>query len=163
MAAERRYFWLKLHDDFFQSKRIKKLRKIAGGDTFTIIYLKMQLKAIKTNGLLQYTGLEDSFAEELALDIDEDPDNVLITVQYLLNCGLLETSDYREYFLPYVVSNTGSEGGSAKRVREYRKRQKALQGNDAVTDAKRLGNVEIEIEKEIEIERDIEIDKGGTE
>ena len=33
----KRYYWLKLQDDFFKSKRIKKLRKIAGGDTYTII------------------------------------------------------------------------------------------------------------------------------
>ena len=45
--SENRYYWLKLKDDFFTSKRIKKLRNLAGGDTLTIIYLKMQLKSIK--------------------------------------------------------------------------------------------------------------------
>ena len=55
--AENRYYWLKLQEDFFDSKRIKKLRRIAGGDTYTIIYLKMQLKALKTNGVLEYTGI----------------------------------------------------------------------------------------------------------
>ena len=50
MGQNKRYFWFKLFDDFFQSKRIKKLRNLAGGDTYTIIYLKMQLKALKTDG-----------------------------------------------------------------------------------------------------------------
>ena len=27
MAEEKRYFWLRLYDDFFTSKRIKKLRR----------------------------------------------------------------------------------------------------------------------------------------
>ena len=45
MAEAKRYYWLKFRDDFFDSKRIKKLRKMAGGDTYVIIYLKMQLKA----------------------------------------------------------------------------------------------------------------------
>lgn len=36
----KRYYWLKLPDGFFRQKAIKKLRKIAGGDTYTIIYLK---------------------------------------------------------------------------------------------------------------------------
>ena len=44
--GQKRYFWLKLFEDFFSSKRIKKLRSLAGGDTYTIIYLKMQLKAL---------------------------------------------------------------------------------------------------------------------
>ena len=43
----KRYYWLKLPDDFFRQKPIKKLRKIAGGDTYTIIYLKMLLIAMK--------------------------------------------------------------------------------------------------------------------
>ena len=47
MTDNRKYYWLKLKDDFFKSRVIKKLRKIAGGDTYTIIYLKMQLLSIK--------------------------------------------------------------------------------------------------------------------
>ena len=155
--AENRYYWLKLYDDFFSSKRIKKLRKIAGGDTYTIIYLKMQLMAIKSGGVLEYTGLEDSFAKELALDLDEDPENVMVTVSYLLSCGLLETSDDREFFVPYAVLNTGSEGSSAKRVRDYRERQKdqkALHCNASVTHLLHERYGEKEIEKELEIEKE---------
>ena len=48
----KRYFWLKLKEDFFRQKEIKKLRKIAGGDTFTIIYLKLQLLSLQDNGKL---------------------------------------------------------------------------------------------------------------
>lgn len=151
-ATGKRYYWLKLQDEFFSSKRIKKLRKIAGGDTYTIIYLKMQLLAMKSNGVLVYTGLEQTFAEELALDLDEEPDNVSVAVNYLLSCGLLETEDKTEYFLPYAVLNTGSEGASAKRVRDYRER-KALQCNTAVTNVKQIGNGEKEIEKDKEIEK----------
>lgn len=66
---------------------------MAGGDTYTIIYLKMQLLSLKKGGYLEYSGLEDEFYKEIALDIDEDEINVQVTIQYLLSCGLLETSD----------------------------------------------------------------------
>ena len=33
MSETHKYYWLKLNKDFFNSKRIKKLRKLAGGDT----------------------------------------------------------------------------------------------------------------------------------
>ena len=102
MAENKRYYWLKLMDDFFDSKRIKKIRKMAGGDTYTIIYLKMQLLSLKKGGYLEYSGLEDEFYKEIALDIDEDEINVQVTIQYLLSCGLLETSDSIEYKLPFV-------------------------------------------------------------
>lgn len=147
--AERRYFWLKLKEDFFDSKRIKKLRKLAGGDTLTIIYLKMQLKSIKTDGVLTYTGLEKSFAEELALDLDENPEDVALLLNYLLSVGLIETSDSINFLLPYAVQSTGSEGVSAERVRNFRQRQ-ALQSNADVTQVKRISNVEKDIEKEKE-------------
>lgn len=49
--AEKKYYWLKMTDQFFEDKAIKKLRKIAGGDTYTIIYLKMLLTAIKQGTL----------------------------------------------------------------------------------------------------------------
>ena len=157
MGTERRFYWLKLKEDFFESKRIKKLRKIAGGDTLTIIYLKMQLKSIKTDGVLTYTGLERSFAEELALDLDEDAENVGLLLNYLISVGLIETSDDQNNFLlPYVIENTGSEGTSAERVRNFRERQKALQSNADVTQMKRIGNVEKEIDIEIEKEREID-------
>ena len=55
----KRYYWLKLPDDFFRQKPIKKLRKIAGGDTYTIIYLKMLLIAMKQDGRLYFEGVED--------------------------------------------------------------------------------------------------------
>ena len=150
-----RFYWLKLNKDFFKSKRIKKLRKLAGGDTFTIIYLKMQLLATPTEGILTYTGLEETAAEEIALDIDEDPENVKITLQYLLKTGLCEMLSDNELFLPFVADNVGSEGSSAKRVRDFRERQKALQCNTPVTDVKQIVNGEKEIE--IEKEKDINI------
>ena len=68
----KRFYWFKMKNGFFEDKRIKKLRKIAGGDTYTIIYLKMMLKSLSNNGVLIYEGVEDSFSAELALDLDED-------------------------------------------------------------------------------------------
>ncbi len=159
MAEEKRYFWLRLYDDFFTSKRIKKLRKIAGGDTYLIIYLKMQLMAMKHGGTLKWSGLEEKFADELALDLDEDPANVAVTLQYLLSCGLAEASDdLTEVFLPYAVKNVGSEGAAAQRMREHRARKNnalpAPERNNVTTSFK-LCYGEKESESEIEKESEI--------
>lgn len=154
----KRYYWLRLHDDFFDSKRIKKLRRIAGGDTYVIIYLKLQLKAMKTDGLIEYTGLEPTFADELALDLDENPDDVRVTLNYLLSTGLAETNNQETFFFPYAVNNVGSETAGAARVRAFREREKqakldeALHGNISVTERKRIDR-DIERDRE-EIEKD---------
>ena len=150
----KRYYWLKLKDDFFTDKRIKKLRRIAGGDTYTIIYLKMMMKCMNNDGILEYDGIEDSFADELALDLDEDADNVQITVNFLMQAGLLEEMGENHFLMTEVPELIGSETANAQRVRDFRNKQKALQCNADVTEVKQLCNVEKEIEKEKE--KDIE-------
>ena len=165
MAEENRYFWLKLNQDFFDSKRIKKLRRMAGGDTYTIIYLKMQLLALNNDGIITWTGLEENIADELALDLDEAADDIKVTLTYMLHCGLCETSDNVNFFLPYVVQNTGSEGSSAKRMREKRAREKVLSGDNrhnvrtmcgqsAEMCEKRYGEKDKDKEKEEDIEQE---------
>ena len=158
MAEPKRYFWLKLHKDFFQRKEIKRLRKIAGGDTYTIIYLKMLLRSIMSEGKLYFDGLEDDFAAEVALDLDESEENVQITITYLLNSGLLEMRSDDEYYLPDTKDSTGCETAVASRVRKHRERKKALQCNTDVTQVKHLCNGEIEKEKELhkEIHKELE-------
>ena len=158
MAEPKRYFWLKLHKDFFQRKEIKRLRKIAGGDTYTIIYLKMLLRSIMSDGKLYFDGLEDDFASELALDLDEKEENVQITVQYLLKSGLLEMCSDEEYYLPDAKDNTGTETAVASRVRRHREKQKALHCNADVTQMKQLCNGEKKKEKE----KDREIDSSAS-
>ena len=154
--AEKRYYWLKLYKDFFTSKRIKMMRSIRGGDTYTIIYLKMQLKALDTDGYLYFDGYMNEFAEELALDIDETVENVKMAINFLLNVGLLESNaEGTDYKLTYMENLIGSETASTQRVRDYRNRKKegkTLQCNANVTEMKRIGNAEIDIEKEKEID-----------
>lgn len=162
MSEPKRYFWLKLHKDFFQRKEIKRLRKIAGGDTYTIIYLKMLLRSIMSDGKLYFDGLEDDFASELALDLDEKEENVQITIQYLLKSGLLEMCSDEEYYLPDTKDSTGCETAVASRVRKHRERKKALQCNTDVTQVKQLCNGEIEKELEIDIEIEKEIDSSAS-
>lgn len=152
----KRYYWLKLPEGFFRQKPIKKLRKIAGGDTYTIIYLKMLLIAMKNDGKLYFEGVEDDFYEELALDLDEDSENVKVTVLFLIRQGLMELVDETEYRLTECDKMVGSEAASTQRSRACRER-KALQCNTNAT----ICNTEqqkcnVEIEKEIE--KEIEID-----
>lgn len=151
--AEKNYYWLKLMKDFFTKPKIKKLRRIAGGDTYTIIYLKMQLLSLDNEAIIRFENIEDTIEEEIALTIDEDVENVTVTLNYLLSQGLIEKISDNEYLLTETVKSIGSETSVAKRVRKYREKQKALQCNADVTNC----NTEIDIEKDKELE--LELDK----
>lgn len=155
----KRYYWLKLKEGFFDDKRIKKLRSIAGGDTFTIIYLKMMLRSLQTEGILVYEGLEDTFAKEVAMDINEDPENVQVTVSFLLSVGLLEDKG-TEFSMPDVLASIGSEWDSAERMRKLRKRQPdaQIEAKASLSDTD-VRKCDTEIEIDIEKEKDIDIEK----
>lgn len=148
VVKNKRYYWIQLAQDFFKSKEMKLLRKIAGGDTHTIIYLKMMLISLEDGGHIYYDGLADNLAEEIALVIDENVEDIKITLIFLESKGLLTRNSDRDYFLEQVPEMVGSETASARRVRKFRENQLALQCNNDVT--KRNGDIEKDIDTEIE-------------
>lgn len=156
-VKNKRYYWIQLTQDFFKSKEMKLLRKIAGGDTHTIIYLKMMLISLEDGGCIYYDGLADNLAEEIALMIDENVEDIKITLLFLESKGLLTRKSDRDYFLEQVPEMVGSETASARRVRKFRENQLALQCNDDVT--KRNGDIEKDIDTEIEKD----VDKNPVE
>jgi predicted phage replisome organizer len=165
--AEKRYFWIQIEKDFFRNKEIKFFKKIAGGDTYTVIYLKMLLKSIDNEGKLYFDGFEKTFAEELALDIDEEDKNVEFVVGYLISKGLLVEHNPEEYELTSFKSMVGSESASAARVRRHRAKKKALQSNAEETASNLLETERREEERreekdeEVDVE-DIENHNGGN-
>lgn len=151
----KRYFWIQLAQDFFKSKEMKLLRKIAGGDTHTIIYLKMMLISLEDGGHIYYDGLADNLAEEIALVIDENVEDIKITLIFLESKGLLTRKNDRDYFLEQVSEMVGSETATARRVRKFRENKQVLHCNTDETKC----NGDIDIDKEIDIEIEKEIDK----
>lgn len=152
----KKFYWLKLKDNFFNQREIKKLRKIAGGDTFVIIYLKMQLLSVKTEGKIEFEGTEDSMIDQLELELDEERANIELTMAYLMNNKLLELID-NDYLLPQACENIGKESDSAERVRRHRE-NKTLQCNTKMLPSNKCNvtsNTEIEI-REKKKEKDIE-------
>lgn len=129
----KRYYWLKLKEDFFNDPRIKKLRRIAGGDTYTIIYLKLMLLSLQNDGVLSYEGIEESFTEEIALTIDEDPQNVSVTWAFLKAQKLIEEITDTSILLSKVPEMIGSETDKAEIMR--RARANAVRSGNNVTKA----------------------------
>lgn len=161
--AEKRLYWLKLKEGFFTDKVMKKLRRMAGGDTYTIIYLKLLLLGLRNGGKLYFDHVEDSFADELALEIDEDSENVRFCILYLQKNGLIEEVAENELFLTETPELTYSESQSTVRSRRCRA-QKALQCNADATPLQRNCNKTAtpDIDNKIkDIDTDID-SKGGA-
>lgn len=158
MANSKKYYWLRLKQDFFDNLRMKKLRSIAGGDTYTIIYLKMQLLSLQDEGFLYYEKVEDTFEQELALLINENIEDVKITVNFLIANNLIKEVEDGKYELIETRTCIGSETDKAEFMRNLRARRKQelIQDSNNVTNL--LPNVTkcyTEKEKDIEKEKNV--------
>ena len=137
---EKRYYWLKLYDTFFDNKTSKFLRKLPDGDKILLIYLKLQLKLLKSEGIFVYEHLCESMAEEIAMTLDEDVAVVKLLLSALEKTKTIEFFDENTFMLSEMQDLIGSEGSSAARVSKHREKYKMLQchgdvtnGNAAVT------------------------------
>lgn len=121
----KRYIWLKFMQDFFHDPKIKKLRRIAGGDTCLCIYLKMMLWSLKNEGIIYYEEIEKTIEDELALILDEDLINIQVLLAFLVAQNLIEIDEVsRDIFMVEVPAVIGKEGDSAQRMRDKRERDR---------------------------------------
>ena len=153
VVKNKRYYWIQLAQDFFKSKEMKLLRKIAGGDTHTIIYLKMMLISLEDGGHIYYDGLADNLAEEIALVIDENVEDIKLTLIFLESKGLLTKINDRDYFLEQVPEMVGSETASTRRSRKHRE-LRGLHCNTIATTCN--GDIDIEKDIDTDIEKDVD-------
>ena len=151
------YYWLKLKKIFFDDPKILKIRSVAGGDTYTCIYLKLLLKSLDNDDVIFFDGIEPTIEAEIALKIREQEINVKAAMAIFESLGLLQKGEGEDVRLPEAASLSGKECDSAKRVREFRAKQKevkALHCNGAVTS----GNENVTLEKELELEKEKELE-----
>ena len=162
----KRYYWLKLKEDFFNETYVKALRRLPSGDSLVIVYLKMQLKSLKTEGLLKYCGILPDSIAELAIALDEDENIVRLTVEALIRFKVIERWEDETLYIAAVQELTGSEGTSAERMRQTRAAKKIASGTQdsqcSEDDAEEMNNVvtkcaQSDGEKEIEIDKEKEL------
>ncbi|CDI45919.1 Phage replication initiation protein [Lactococcus lactis subsp. lactis Dephy 1] len=160
--ADKRYYWFKMEQSFFEQKEIKYLRRLPGGDTYTIIYLKLILKSLENDGKIYYENIGDDYSQEWALEIEEDEKAVSFLVAFLINKGLMIDCGFDEFEITKTKSLVGSETASAERKRRQRERERELLQFNDVTDSQKnvtlsqVGHIESEIEIEKEIDKEVE-------
>ena len=163
MSDNKRYYWLKLNENFFEDDTVQWLEEQENGKEYVIFYLKLCLKSLKDDGsLIRYVGQKLIPYDVKALSrLTSTPvDTVAVAMKTFAEIGLVEVKSTGEIYLSQINELIGSETEVAKRVRKHRARKaiedkssKLLHGNAEVTKC----NTEKEIEKEQEIE--LEIDK----
>lgn len=160
---KQKFFFLKLPKDWLKNARVKKLRQLAGGDTYTIIYLKLLLMSINHDCKIIYEGIEPSLAEELALKIDEKEDNVRVTIEYFKGCGMLVEQENGDLLCEEALRMVGSLTYNAVYKKEKREASRLgiegpgnPVGQIPTTVLPVSGHIDIEKDKEEEIDKELD-------
>ena len=139
MGQNKKYYWLKLKENFFEEKQIKYLRSLQDGDKIVIAYLKMQLKSLKTEGFIKYDSILPSNIDELAMVLDENTNIIKLMIGALQKVNAVEILDDGSFYMIAMQDLIGKEGESAERVRRFREKERQLMPvkSEAKTNAER--------------------------
>ncbi|KKL92571.1 hypothetical protein LCGC14_1883340 [marine sediment metagenome] len=157
----KRYYWLKLKEDFFDEDTIEWLEEQENGLEYSHFYLKLCLKSLRTNGeLIRSVGnvFIPYDAKKLSEITKTDIDTVKVAMDIFKKIGLIDILDGGVIKLNQLGELVGSETDKAGMMR--RKRTADQEGNklehigNNVTGM--LPHIELEIDKEIDIEKEKE-------
>lgn len=81
----KKYYWLKIQRNFFRQKSVKKLKRTENGSDKVLIYLELLALSLENDNKLIFEYVEDTFEEDLALEIDADVNLVKEILEYLKN------------------------------------------------------------------------------
>lgn len=157
MADNKKYYYIRLKENFFDSDEIKLLESIPNdGYKFSNILLKMYLKSLKYNGRLMFNERIPFNAEMLATVTGHSLGDVTRAIDMFKKFGLIEVLETGEIYMLDIQSFIGKTTTEADRKRSYRKEiedKKALGTNVRQNSDKSI--LEIEIDKELDIEQEL--------
>lgn len=162
MSDNRKYYYLKLKENYFDDDSIVLLESMQDGVLYSNILLKLYLKSLKHGGRLQLDENIPYTAQMIATITRQQIGTVERALQIFLKLGLVEVLDSGTFYMSNIELLIGQSSTEAERKRAARLQNKAL--SVPRTNGGHLSDIcppEIELEKEIEIKREIE--KGRPE
>ena len=159
MSDNRKYYYLKLKENYFDDDSIVLLESMQDGVLYSNILLKLYLKSLKHGGRLQLDEDIPYTAQIIATITRQQIGTVERALQIFLKLGLVEVLDSGTFYMSNIELLIGQSSTEAERKRAARLQNKALSAlrisGGHLSDI-RPPEIEIELEKEIEIKREIE-------
>ena len=159
MADNRKYYYLKLKESYFDDDAIVLLESMQDGVLYSNILLKLYLKSLKHGGRLQLDEDIPYTAQMIATITRQQIGTVERALQIFLKLGLVEVLDSGTFYMSNIELLIGQSSTEAERKRAARLQNKALSAprtNGGHLSDIRPPEIEIELEKEIEIEKERE-------
>ena len=166
MSEQKRYYWIKLKTDFFNQETIDFLLSQENGCQYIVLYQMLCLNTANNNGEMATRIGEMIIPYDINKIVRDTKyftfDTVAVALELFKKLGLIYQEEGEVLKISNFEDMVGSETSSAKRVREYRERQKALQCNNEVTQENRVKSLDIR-DKSIDIDKELELEIIPTE
>ncbi|ROX92090.1 phage replisome organizer N-terminal domain-containing protein [Enterococcus hirae] len=161
MSDNKRYYYLKLKENFFDSDEMVLLESMPDGYIYSNILLKLYLRSLKHEGKLMFNDRIPFNSTMLATITRHSVGVVEKAVQIFRDLQLIDVLDNGAIYMSDIQSFIGKSSTEADRKREYRKKIEEAKRNlitgGQVSDKcpdKTTPEIEIEIEKDIDIDKE---------
>ena len=172
MSDNKKYYYLRLKDNFFDSDELKILESMKDGYLYSNILLKLYLRSLKNNGKLVVNDRIPYNAEMLASVTGHQVGTIKQALSMFKELGLIEVLENGAIYMLDIQNFIGKGSTEADRQRLYDRRISEERKQNKLTQSRNLEEIckkstpeiEIELEKDIEInkelykEKDIDID-----
>ena len=166
MADNRKYYYLKLKESYFDDDSIVLLESMQDGILYSYILLKLYLKSLKHGGRLQLDESIPYTPQMIATITRQQIGTVERAIKIFLQLGLMEQMQDGAFYMTNIellIGQSSTEGERKRRARQANRialnpggRMSAHCPDIRPPEIER----ELEIELEIEIEKERELEKG---
>ena len=167
MAENRRFYYLKLKENFYNSETMVVLESMPDGLLYSNLLLKMYLMSLKSGGILMLNEHLPHTVQTIATFTRHQIGTVERAIKVFMEFGLVEVLTDGAFYMADIqllIGQSSTEGERKKRERSRLQRQKLLPsgGVDICPPNSRVDKCPpiLEKEKDIELDTDREIEGG---
>lgn len=170
MSDNKKYYYLRLKDNFFDSDELKILESMKDGYLYSNILLKLYLRSLKNDGKLVVNDRIPYNAEMLASVTGHQVGTIKQALSMFKELGLIETLENGAIYMLDIQNFIGKGSTEADRQRLYDRRISDERKQKKLTQSRNLEEIlekstpeiELELEKEIKIEKEIDSSASTT-
>ena len=160
MSDNKKYYYLRLKDNFFDSDELKILESMKDGYLYRNILLKIYLRSLKNDGKVVVNDRIPYNAEMLASVTGHQVGTIRQALSMFKELGLIDVLENGAIYMLDIQNFIGKGSSEADRKREYRQRIE-IDRTNVQTNLRQISEksppeieIELELEKEIKIEKD---------
>ena len=170
MSDNKKYYYLRLKENFFDSDELKILESMKDGYLYSNILLKLYLRSLKNDGKLVVNERIPYNAEMLASVTGHQVGTIKQALSMFKELGLIEVLENGAIYMLDIQNFIGKGSTEADRQRLYDRRISEERKQNKLTQSRNLEEIckksppeiEIELEKDIEIEKEINSSASTT-